>query len=77
MSYLWNILISLDQLVNVVGSPLFNLLFSGDHKFGNPDETLSSVMGKNIRKNNCVLCKGICAILNIFDKNHCKKSIEE
>ena len=77
MKYIWNILISVDQFVNVLGAPIFNRLFSGNHKFGNPDETLSSVMGKNIRNNDCYLCHFICGFLNIFDKGHCKKSIED
>lgn len=76
-SYFWNVLTTLDQSINVIGSPIFNLLFSGDHKFGSPDETLSSVMGKNVKKNNCVLCHMICGVLNMFDKGHCDKSIEK
>jgi len=61
--YLWNVLIWLDQGLNV--------LFGGD-----PDETVSSRMGKAVREGRCVLCKFGCRVLNIFDKNHCEKSIE-
>lgn len=62
--YLWNVLIWLDQGLNV--------LLGGD-----PDETLSSRMGKAVREDRCVLCKGLCWLLHLIDKNHCAKSIEE
>lgn len=58
----WNILISLDQLLNV--------LMKGD-----PDETISSRAAKAKIKNKkwgCILCK----ILDWFDKDHCEKNIE-
>jgi hypothetical protein len=61
--YIWNLLISLDQF--------FNALFGGY-----PDETISSRMGKCVKKNNCVFCGFICKVLDIFDKGHCEKSIE-
>ena len=61
--YFWNILIWLDQGANT--------LIGGD-----PDETLSSRMGKHIQKNRCLLCKWICKILHMIDPNHCAKSIE-
>ena len=63
MRYLFNILYSIDQLLNA---------FLG----GYPDETLSSRMGKLVAGNKCLLCKGICWLLGKFDKNHCAKSIE-
>lgn len=61
--YIWNFLIALDQLANT--------LLGGD-----PDETMSSRMGKNIRAGKCTLCKVICLVLNKIDPNHCEKSIE-
>jgi hypothetical protein len=60
--YIWNILISVDQL--------FNTLLAGD-----PDETLSSRMGKRARKGD-KFAKCFCKVLDIVDKNHCEKSIE-
>lgn len=60
--YIWNVLISIDQLANT--------LLAGD-----PDETLSSRMGKRARKGD-KFCKGVCRVLDLFDKNHCEKSIE-
>lgn len=62
--YFWNILIWLDQGANVV-------LLGGD-----PDETLSSVFGKKVRRNVCPICKFFCYLLNKIDPNHCEKSIE-
>lgn len=62
--YFWNILIALDQLANALSG-------------GDPDETLSSRMGKAIREGRCRGCYIICRILHIFDRDHCHKSIEE
>lgn len=61
--YFWNFLVAIDQL--------FNTILGGD-----PDETLSSRMGKNVREGRCKLCKIVCYILNKIDSNHCDKSIE-
>lgn len=63
--WFWNILISIDQFSNV--------LFWGD-----PDETISSRIGKMERdgRGNFVT-KPICSLLNKIDPNHCEESIEE
>lgn len=61
--YFWNVLVAIDQL--------FNTILGGD-----PDETLSSRMGKHVREGRCKLCKVICLLLNKIDPNHCEKSIE-
>lgn len=61
--YFWNILISIDQLANT---------FLG----GDPDETISSRAGKKAREGK-LSSKLLCKFLNIFDKGHCDKSIEE
>jgi len=58
--YFRNIMVGIDQLVNT--------LFGGD-----PDETLSSRMGKS----NCGVCNFICKLLNFLEPKHCQKSIEE
>ncbi|SCU95503.1 conserved hypothetical protein [Cupriavidus necator] len=42
--YLWNLLISLDQLANAVAG-------------GSPDETISSRAGKEGRRWGCILCR--------------------
>ena len=75
--YLWNILIWIDQGFNVILSPILNIFISNEHDFGNPDETLSSVMGKQIRLGRCKGCKLICKLLHWFDPDHCNKSIED
>ena len=45
-------------------------------RFGNIDETISSVLGKNQRFGHLTkFGKVICKILDTIDKNHCEKSI--
>lgn len=58
--YIRNILVGLDQFVNTI--------FGGD-----PDETLSSRMGKS----KCRVCRLICRLLHLLEPKHCEKSIEE
>lgn len=68
--YIWNLLIAIDQLVNTV--------FGGD-----PDETISSRMGKWYRagKHKRGLKKKLYYFVNpiveFFERDHFKKSIEE
>lgn len=62
--YFWNILISIDQLANTL-------------LFGNPDETISSRMGKQVREGKCKGCYFICKLLHRIDPEHCHNSIEE
>lgn len=62
--YFWNVLIAFDQLINA--------LLGGD-----PDETISSRMGKLIEQDKCPFCYWICThFLHKLDPNHCQKSIE-
>lgn len=61
--YFWNILIAIDQMVNTL-------------LLGDPDETISSRMGKRARKGDR-LGISICRFLNLLDKGHCEKSIEK
>lgn len=79
--YFWRIAISLDQLGNVICAEPMNKILIEKHslnKFGNPDETISSVLGKNQ-----ILCtlttsgKILVNLLSIIDNNHSIKSIEE
>ena len=60
--YFWNILISIDQLVNTI--------FGGD-----PDETISSRTGKLRHKRKWA--RWLTDFLNLFEKDHTKKSIEK
>lgn len=65
--YFWNLLISIDQLVNTI--------FLGD-----PDETISSRLGKWLdypkNKWRYKTANAICRLLRKLDINHCRKSIE-
>ena len=47
------------------------------YAFGNPNETISSALGKNQRDGTLSwFGKVICKILDTIDKNHCEKSID-
>lgn len=77
--YFRDIALSLDQLGNVLCQHLFNLTLikRGGYRFGNVDETISSVVGKNyiagtLTKTGMVLA----SVLNRVDKNHVVKSID-
>jgi hypothetical protein len=63
--YGWNLLISLDQLLNTLLG-------------GHPDETLSSRMGKYVQKGRGVIPCVLCKILDVIfrEKDHCIKNIE-
>jgi len=77
--YYKNLAISLDQFGNVVMKGLFNtvLINSQEHLFGDPDETISSVLGKNKLKGTLRYWgKRLDALLNGIDKGHSIKSIE-
>lgn len=65
LKYFKNILISFDQFLNTL-------------LLGDPDETISSRIGKMIRWGTAGdVEKGLCKALDGLDKNHCEKSIEE
>jgi hypothetical protein len=69
-----------DVLGNVAGRYLFNhiLIKKGGYPFGRMQETISSALGKNQRINKLTfLGKVICWILDVIDKDHCKKSIND
>ncbi len=77
---MYKVALAIDQLGNVVCARLFNffLIDIEGHKFGNEDETISSVLGKNKRTNTLTLF-GILldVLLELIDKNHNIKAIEE
>lgn len=75
-AWLWSILIWADQGLNTLFGPLLNRIARPLHLFGDPDETLSSVMGKNVRDGSCRGCYWICRLLHVLDPDHCLKSIE-
>lgn len=78
--YYMDLAISLDQFGNVLMQGLFNriLINSCRFPFGNPDETISSVIGKN-SLNNSLTYLGVLLdrFLNVFELNHSIKSIEK
>jgi len=78
--YLFRCALANDQHGNTFLAKLFNdtLIKTGGHKFGNPDETISSVLGKNkLRNKLSFLGKSLDYILHLLDDNHSIKSIEE
>ena len=74
----FDVAVSIDQLGNVLGSPLFNdiMIKKEGFKFGNEDETISSVLGRNYQTNNLkFIGKCIRYLLDKIEKNHCINSI--
>lgn len=80
-NYFLRIAISLDQLGNVICAEPMNSLFLKDwseNKFGSPDETISSVLGKNqVAETLTNKGKILVHLLHVIDNNHSIKSIEE
>ena len=71
--------IAIDQEGNVLVAPLWNLLFlkRGAYPFGNPDETISSVLGKNKLINaKTKPLEALSNTLDAIDPNHVTKSID-
>jgi 8-oxo-dGTP diphosphatase len=78
--YALSIAISLDQMGNVVLSNVMNdlLIEKGGYRFGNPDDTISAVLGFN--KKIGMLKKGgklLSSLLNKLDANHVEKASEK
>lgn len=77
--YLLTIALSIDQVGNTIVSGLFNdiMIKKGGHPFGNEDETISSVLGKNQLTHTLTwLGKALNWILNLIEKNHSVRAIE-
>lgn len=79
-AYFYKIALSLDQLGNVSMQYILNdlLITKEGYKFGDEDETISSVLGKN-EKLDTLTKTGIFlnTILNRIDPDHSLNSIEE
>ena len=78
--YLMKIAISIDQSGGVYMSSFLNkvLIKDGSFQFGNPDETISSCIGRNKRDNNLTnLGKLIDIFLDSMDRDHSINSIEK
>lgn len=71
--------ISLDQYGNGLCRYLFSYIFvkKGGYRFGNIDETISSVLGKNkVTGTLTLLGKGLAYVLDLLDPNHVVDSID-
>lgn len=78
--YFMNTAVNLDRFGNYEFRTLFNLTLRkpSGYEFGNFEETISSVLGKNQRDGTLTNTGKILAfILDTIDKDHCRKSIEE
>jgi hypothetical protein len=76
--YFWDILLSVDQMGNVVCGKLFDLTLVKGHYFGDEDETISSAIGRaKLEGNLTILGKSLDWFLNLLDPNHSIKSIEK
>jgi len=72
--------INIDKFGNREFRTLWNKMLRKEngYKFGNPEETISSALGKNERDGTLSgIGKVLTWLLNIIDKNHSVKSIVE
>lgn len=79
-SYLRTVAVSVDQLGNVVCKDLLDLTLikKEGYRFGNPDETISGVLGKNQNLNTLTATGRVLNyVLSLIEKDHSIKSIEE
>lgn len=77
--YFYRFALAIDQMGNVAMQDLFNDILIAKHgyPFGDVDETISSVLGKNERDGTLAgLGKILVKILNFIDPNHALNSIE-
>ena len=69
---------SIDKFANVIAAELFNDIFikKGGYTFGHPDETISSVIGKNqLTKTLTRAGRFLRRVLDKIEHNHCVDSI--
>ena len=77
LQHLFNWALIQDMYIGITKDELFGHL-KNEHKFGNEDETISSVLGKNERQGTLrPLGKALVWVLDKLDPNHSIKSIEE
>ncbi len=79
-NYFWQCAVAVDQAGNTICQELFNDLFitSKGYQFGNEDETISGVIGKNKLKGTLTGFGSVLDwILENIDPNHSIKSIED
>lgn len=78
--YLFSCALAEDQRANTYLAKLFNdvLIKVGGHRFGNPDETISSVLGKNqLTGTLSIFGRALNWVLNKIEQDHSIKSIEK
>lgn len=80
-SWFMRLALSFDQLGNVLGDDLFSFLLVRNtkiHPFGDEDETISSVLGKNYLVSNLTIFGSLLRyLLHLLDQNHSVNAIEE
>ncbi len=77
--YFWQCALSIDQTGNTVCQFLFNdfMIKPNGHRCGNPDETVSYVLGMNKAKGTLYPLGSVVAwILNKIDPNHVEKAVK-
>ncbi len=80
LGYFKSSAVNLDRFGNSEFRTLFNLTLKKKegYKFGNMEETISSVLGKNQRDKTLTRTgKVLVWILDTIEKEHCRKSIKE
>lgn len=78
--YWRDLAVGIDRFGNYQFRTLFNTLFrlENGYKFGNFNETVSSVLGKNQRDNTLSKIGWVLVnILDFIDENHCLNSIND
>ena len=78
-SYFDQMAFALDKFGNVLIAPMFNTIMLVTAPqfllFGDPDETISSCLGRNARYNNLsYMGRTLCCLLDLIDKDHCEKA---
>ena len=76
--WFWRTARAIDIFANVNGAEFFNAIFiiEGGYKFGNPQETISSVIGQNQRDKTLSLAgKVLRWMLDQISQDHCLNSI--
>ena len=79
LGYFKSSAVNLDRFGNSEFRTLFNLTLKKKegYKFGNMEETISSALGKNQQNGTLTRTgKALVWILDLLDRNHCKKSIK-
>lgn len=80
--YFREVAVGIDQLGNVICADLFNItlikLKKGGYEFGNPDETISGVLGKNqLLETLSFTGKCLNSLLSLIEKDHSIRAIEK